>query len=50
MVKYEAPEMDVVRFGKEDVITTSGLSFGGEDSGQSGSSNFEDLFPDWGQN
>jgi len=51
MVKYETPEMDVVLFAAEDVITTSGgLSFGGEDNGQSGSGNFEDLFPGWGQN
>lgn len=49
MVKYEAPEMDVVLFDAEDVITTSGLSLGGEDIGQSGSSDFEDLFPGWGQ-
>jgi hypothetical protein len=50
MVKYEAAEMDIVLFGAEDVISTSGLSFGGVDNGQSGSSNFEDLFPNWGQN
>jgi hypothetical protein len=50
MLKYEAPEMDVVLFAAENVIATSGLSFGGEDNGQSGSGNFEDLFPGWGQN
>lgn len=50
MMKYEAPEMDVVLFNAQSVITTSGLTLDGEDGGQSGSSDFEDLFPGWGQN
>lgn len=50
MMKYEAPEMDVVLFATEDVLATSGLTFGGEDNGQSGSGNFDEWFPNWGQN
>ena len=44
MLKYEAPEMDVVLFAAENVIATSGLTLDGVDNGQSGTSDFEDLF------
>lgn len=31
MLKYETPEMEVVLFDSQDVITTSDLDFGEED-------------------
>lgn len=32
--KYETPEMEVIEFETEDVITTSGMEIGGGDEGR----------------
>ena len=36
MNKYEAPNMEVVEFAKNDVITTSGLTGGGANGNTGG--------------
>lgn len=41
-MKYETPEMEIVFFESEDIITTSGLIDGGIGDGDSGE--FGDLF------
>lgn len=40
--KYEAPELEVMLYPMESIITTSGLQGNNEGSGESG--NYEDLF------
>lgn len=46
--EYLNPEVDVIEFQAEDVITTSfggGLTDGGYDNGSSDSTDVDDLFP-----
>ena len=41
--KYEAPELEIIRFHVEDVLTASGLVDGGEGDGDS--SDMGDILP-----
>jgi hypothetical protein len=44
MEKYIRPEMEIIEFEAEDVITTSGLNEG--DPGDEGNEDFHDFFHD----
>ncbi|MBQ7264965.1 MAG: hypothetical protein IJS61_02585 [Firmicutes bacterium] len=43
MMKYESPMIKITELKNEDVITTSGLIFGGE-KGKSDKESFDSLF------